>query len=160
MFFSGSGFRPETTVFRDSSKILPGLLNDVIECYQKGRNVCKFCYFRRKLDRQVRSTDEGPYCYHCGKYTESVWLMPASRFCENFDNMREVPIPRKPKWFLENKDKPFGVCTRSSHYGCFEMSATSEIWFAHTIEELVVWTIEREYGMNDRMYILYTCICA
>ena len=140
-----SGFRPETAVFHHSSKILPDLLEDVITCFLQGERVCKLCFYRRKLARVVSYKDGFPYCPEC-KQCDHIWLMPASRFCENFGNFREIPVPQAPHWFMRHRDKPFGVCRKEDHHSCYERSATSDIWFAHTIEELVIWTIEREYG--------------
>ena len=73
--------------------------------------------------------------------------MPASQYCSNFFGITDkVPIPSAPKWSLDKANKPFGICSRTTHQSCFEMSATAAVWFAHTIEELVIWTIEREYS--------------
>ena len=80
--------------------------------------------------------------------------MPASQFCDNLVNLKEIPLPPLPKWSWEKQDKPFSICSRANHNSCFEMSATSEVWFAHTIEELVVWTIEREYGKVELLKCL------
>lgn len=140
------GFRPEMTVFNSSSKILPLLLDDIVNCYQKGYSVCKFCYYRKKLANTLSRHGNGYFCSNCNSLTKTVWLIPSSQFCENFGNFKELPIPSAPKWSYEKRDKPFTMCTRRVHHGCFEMSANSEVWFAHTIEELAVWTIEREYG--------------
>ena len=142
LYACSEGFRPETTVFHNSSKILPALLDDIVKCYQKGRKVCKYCYYRRGEVSEVIKGKDGTVCDDCNQHREWVWLMPASRFCANFDNAREVPIPPMPR----KTDKPFGMCSRRTHHSCFEMSATSDIWFAHSIEELAIWTIEKEYG--------------
>ena len=118
-----------------------------LQCYiRNAPQVCRFCYYRRKSSRLVSSSSDHPYCAKCQQQCETIWLMPASRLCENFGNLREIPIPPAPRWFFKNANKPFGFCERNDHYSCFEMSASSEIWFAHTIEELVIWTIEREHS--------------
>ena len=33
---------------------------------------------------------------------------------------------------------------------CFKVYIDSEFWYAHSVEELVIWTVEREHG---------TCVC-
>ena len=72
--------------------------------------------------------------------------MPSSRLCENFGDFDEIPIPGMPSWAKRHLEKPLSICQKDDHYLCYERSANSDIWFAHTIEELVIWTIEREYG--------------
>ena len=119
-------------------------------CYSKRRRVCKFCFYRRRKNNYVSLQDGRYYCPNCGDNCTTVHIMPASRMCENFGNLLEIPIPQVPQWFTKgaNRNKPFGVCEKKDHSACYDMSATSDIWFAHSIEELVVWTIEREYGNN------------
>ena len=145
-------------MFHSSSKINAKLLADVVSCYQQGQRVCKFCYYRRQQAQLITYSSGRAYCKKCTQNCETVWLMPASRMCENFGNMQKVPIPAAPRWIYCSPNKPFGMCQRRDHYDCFKIAATTEIWYAHTIEELVVWTIEREYGEWcewDR--VLFTC---
>ena len=35
-------------------------------------------------------------------------------------------------------------------FRCFKVYIDSEFWYAHSVEELVIWTVEREHG---------TCVC-
>uniref|UniRef100_A0A1X7UD81 C2H2-type domain-containing protein n=2 Tax=Amphimedon queenslandica TaxID=400682 RepID=A0A1X7UD81_AMPQE len=146
-------FRPHTTVFHSSSKILPELLEDVMTCYLRGNLVCKVCYYRRNLSCPITYEGGFKFCQECKKFCESLWLMPSSRLCENFGDFSEIPIPGMPSWARRNSDKPLSMCQKDDHYVCYERSANSDIWFAHTIEELVIWTIEREYNMTFRKYI-------
>ena len=52
-----TGFRPETTVFYHSSKILPELLEDVIACYLSGKRVRVQRRGRERERRTERQTD-------------------------------------------------------------------------------------------------------
>jgi hypothetical protein len=143
-------FRPELTVFHQSSKILPELLQDVIRNYKKGKRICKGCYYRRKIVSEVDG--EGRWkCGYCDQRGDSVWLMPASGMCENFGRLAEVPIPPAPH---KHNNKPYSFCAKQDHFKCFDRSAYSDIWFAHTIEELVIWTVEREYKCSFNTYIM------
>ena len=45
------------------------------------------------------------------------------------------------------RHKPFQMCKKSEHKLCFDKSASGDTWFAHSIEELVVWTVERHFGL-------------
>ena len=44
------------------------------------------------------------------------------------------------------RHKPFQICKNADHHFCDNKAAVGENRFAHSIEELVVWTIERHYG--------------
>ena len=48
---------------------------------------------------------------------------------------------------------PFESCGKPTdkskdHKRCLIMSCNSSVWYAHTVEELVIWTVEREYGKH------------
>ena len=139
-------FNPEQTVFKNITKINPYLLQDVVNCYQMKMIVCKFCFFRNNHREKV---GHNRYCRRCKRISPSILVIPASRMCKNFDNMKFIPIPPPPKVMLANgnKHKPFQYCHNPDHMSCFERSATGDIWFAHSIEELVIWTVERHYGV-------------
>lgn len=137
-------------MFRSASKINIKLLSEVVDCYENGKRVCKFCFYRRRVSRTVSNQGDRLYCHKCRKDADTVWAMPKSKLCAHFDDRDEVAIPIAPRDLLRKPHKPFSVCQRREHEACFEMAGTSEIWYAHTIEELVVWTIEREYGESTR----------
>ena len=126
------------------SKINPHLLQDIVNNYKKSKTVCKFCFFRNRRNDKLGANC---YCKQCKRINPTVIALPASSLCKNFANMKVVPISKPPKVLMSgsNRLKPFQYCQKSNHLSCFEKSATDEVWFAHSIEELVVWTVERRY---------------
>ena len=68
--------------------------------------------------------------------------------CRNFRNSKLVPIPPPPKFLMSaaNHHKPFQYCHNADHSECYAKSVVKESWYAHSIEELVVWTVERQYS--------------
>ena len=138
-------FDPERTVFKNISKINPYLLQDVVDCYRKAKIVCKYCFFRNRRQEKIGLNR---YCRQCKRTSPSVLVIPASKMCINFGNMTFLPILPPPKVLLANgnRHKPFQYCHNHDHMSCFEKSATGDSWFAHSIEELVIWTVQRHYG--------------
>ena len=140
-------FDPEKTSFRHISKVNPRLLQDIVKCYRHSKIVCKFCFYHHKL--QIFYA--GKTCKHCKRQCEKLVLIPASRLCQNFGNFSVVPIPSPPRLFMEYSgasisNKPFQYCQKEDHFKCYEKSAVNEVWYAHSIEELVIWTFERHYS--------------
>ena len=135
-------FDPEKTVFKDVSKINPHLLQDIVNSYKKSQTVCKFCFFRNRRQEKLGANC---YCKQCKRVNPTVIVMPSSKLCKNFANMKVVPVSKPPKVLMSgsNRQKPFQYCQRTNHVPCLEKSATDDVWFAHSIEELVVWTVER-----------------
>ena len=58
-----------------------------------------------------------------------------------------------PPWPTSKpNDLPFESCAKpkdksNDHKRCLIMSRNSAVWYAHTVEELVIWTVEREHGI-------------
>ena len=50
-------------------------------------------------------------------------------------------------WPFVRRHKPFQMCKKNEHKLCNDKSASGDTWFAHSIEELVIWTVERHYGL-------------
>ena len=135
-------FEPERTQFKDISKINPTLLQDVINCYKKHKYVCKTCFIR--YNRQEILVGGKP-CRSC-KNSTTVRVIPASKLCRNFRNLKFVAIPPPPKVLMAhfNRHKPFLFCRNSDHTLCYDRA--KELWYAHSVEEMVVWTVERYWG--------------
>ena len=135
-------FDPEKTIFKDVSKINPTLLQDVVNCYKKKKIVCKACFFRNRGQEVVVSNNRP--CHQC-RESETVLVIPASRMCRNFSNSKSVVISQPPRLLMNalNAHKPFQYCRNSSHSVCYEQSCGKDVKYAHSIEELVIWTIER-----------------
>ena len=137
-------FDPEKTVFKDISKINPILLQDIVNCYKKSKFVCKFCFVNYHRQEVIPG---GKPCRQC-KNGMKILVMPSSKMCKNFKNMSVLAIPPPPKVLMvpSNHHKPFMYCRNPDHTVCYEKSMTKETWYAHSIEELVIWTVERHWS--------------
>ena len=45
-----------------------------------------------------------------------------------------------------SRHKPFQMCKNYDHQLCDDKATIGGNWFAHSIEELVIWTVQRHYG--------------
>lgn len=69
--------------------------------------------------------------------------MPASRLCQNFAALEWVPVSEPvPQRYPKH---PHEYCAKGDHNRCFEVYVYSGFWYAHSVEELVVWTVEKEF---------------
>ena len=135
-------FLPEKTLFKDISKINPVLLQDVVNCYKKYKFVCRTCFFRHNCQEAMHT---GKPCRQC-KNTAAIRVIPASRMCKNFRDLKVLAIPPPPKMLMSpgNHHKPFQYCRNEDHMLCYDRA--KESWYAHSIEEIVIWTVERYWG--------------
>jgi len=71
-------------------------------------------------------------------------VIPKCQLCANtFD---WVPVPPLPKHMKQKPKNPFVVCKKQDHSACYTMSKGTDPWFPHSVEEMVIWTVERETG--------------
>ena len=64
--------------------------------------------------------------------------------CDNepcFKRGTHIPIPPLPPVAIIKK------CERTNHHKCFSKSLESNEWYAHSVEELVIWVVESEKGI-------------
>ncbi len=50
---------------------------------------------------------------------------------------------------MKSSKNLFEMCKKTDHSVCYAMSRDTNPWFPHTIEELVVWIVERDTGELD-----------
>ena len=56
------------------------------------------------------------------------------------------PVPEH----MKSISTPFTMCNKmDGHRSCFEMARTQGPWFPHTVEEMVIWTVERDRGRKS-----------
>ena len=149
-------FDPEKTLFKDISKINPVLLQDIVNCYKKSKYVCRTCFVRHHRQEIIPA---GKQCRQC-KNTAAIRVMPSSKMCQNFKDMKVLAIPSPPKVMMSpmNRNKPFQYCRNTDHTVCYEKSVAKESWYAHSIEELVIWTVERYWSEWMNIKRTNTCI--
>ena len=134
-------------IFPKVSFIDQPLLEDVIQCYKKGQMVCRNCFYKN-FTLTTSLTDKGN-CTQCHQEYKKLLVIPKSSMTVNYYKSEMIAIPPWPK---NKRSKPsFESCGKPAdkskeHRRCLIMSRNSAVWYAHTVEELVIWTVERECG--------------
>ena len=83
-------------------------------------------------------------------------LIPACRLCVGSVLFVAIhPIPKH----MQHSTSPFLVCKKGDHQTCHHMSRTTNPWFPHTVEELVIWTVEREKSEGNGHLRCMMCLC-
>ena len=87
-------------------------------------------------------------------------MIPKSPMTINYYKSELIAIPPWPK--SKPNELPFESCAKPTdkskeHKRCLIMSRSSAVWYAHTVEELVIWTVEREYGKHKLNTAHNTC---
>lgn len=135
-------YHPKDFSFVIIKDIPPDLLHSVAECYKSMCVVCRVCFFEsnctsltgQKKDRTCRR-EHLPW--------KPIRVIPKSPLSAT--ESVYVPLPPLPK-HMKVSNVTFVVCKKTDHKNCFAMSKGTNPWFPHTVEELVVWTVERECG--------------
>ena len=134
-------------LFPKVSYIEMPLLEDVIRCYKERQTVCRNCFCNDlKLSRGY---DADGKCTRCQWEFKKLFVIPKSPLTVNYYKSEMIAIPPWPK--SKPNELPFESCAKPTsksqeHRRCLIMSRNSAVWYAHTVEELVIWTVEREYG--------------
>ena len=134
---------PESVSF--TAKSIPrNLLADVSRCYSKRRLVCRLCYFDKGNGQTL--SDQSPMVLKCvrGHAWKPLCVIPRSEMCAGPSNwVAMFPIPDH----MKEVNTAFTMCNKTDgHRGCLEKARTENPWFPHTVEEIVIWTMEREQG--------------
>ena len=147
-------------VFPKASFIETPLLEDVIRCYKERQTVCRNCFCNDlKLSRGY---DANGKCTECQWEFKMLLVIPKSPMTENYYKFKTIAIPPWPK--SKPNELPFESCAKptdksNNHRRCLIMSRNSAVWYAHTVEELVIWTVEREYGKFTNSSIVLANMC-
>ena len=113
---NGYEFYPDEVNIDCVASIPQHLLNDVIECYDKVKEYCKWCYYKRCKMGVVRfdSTSSRMICSICFNEWESVLVIPASDYCWNFGDFEYIPIAPWPRG--KRTRDPFEYCAKEDHF--------------------------------------------
>ena len=139
-------------IFHKTSFIEQVLLEDIIQCYTRRQKVCRNCFY--KSFKMSNTLNDKGVCTQCYQMYKELLVIPKSPMTINYYKSEMIAIPPWPKG-KPNK-LPFESCAKPTdkskdHKRCLIMSRNSEVWYAHTVEELVIWTVEREYGKHKRI---------
>ena len=136
-------YSSKNTCFEYVVDIPLDLMGAVALCYQYHKTVCRQCFFtsggRQVTTARKRQSDT---CSE-GHSWKTLVIIPGCRLCSNTTHSIHVPILPLPRHVKENS-VPFCVCRKSDHQQCFVACLTSDPTHPHSVEELVVWTVERE----------------
>jgi len=141
--------------FPEVSFIEIPLLEDVMRCYKDRKTVCRNCFYNNfKLSR---GCDARGKCTRCQWEFKKLLVIPKSPMTVNYYKSKMIAIPPWPK--RKPNKLPFESCAKPTdkshdHKRCLIMSRNSEVWYAHTVEELVIWTVERECGKLSIILII------
>ena len=130
-------------MFQNTASIPLDLLKDVANSYEDRREYCKWCFYRN--GKPAKAAIGANKCSSCHADWYPVVVIKASDQCWNFGDFTHLPIAPWPR--SKPHLTPFEYCQKDDHHRCFKVYSEDEFWYAHSVEELVVWTVEREYGM-------------
>jgi hypothetical protein len=138
-------YDPKNTEFVRIKDIPPDLLIAVAECFHNRLFVCRICFFESNCSKLVSKieTKQVIMCENNHTPWKQIKVVPRCKLC--ITPADHAPIPPLPK-HMKNSNIPFAVCKKAEHQTCYAMSRGTNPWFPHTVEELVIWTVEREKG--------------
>ena len=148
--FTGEKFSISKTKFKSVEQIPQQLLESVATCYSQRIEACRWCFLtylpstRKKiLSLSVTSTS---ICKKCLRNNGSIIVMPASDMCETSPYGKFVGIPPTPNHTKINAFKHCGKEDVSKHKKCLLLTKKGNAWYPHSVEEMVIWTIEHKQG--------------
>ena len=109
-------FYPDHLRYDCVASIPKHLLNDILECFDKVKEYCMWCFYKRRKMGVVTldPTSKRMICSICMCKWESVLVIPASDYCWNFGEFEHLPIAPRPR------DKPsmgpYEYCAKDDHY--------------------------------------------
>ena len=122
------------------------LLAAVALCYHANQIACRQCFLiggsRHVTTSKRKSSSSSETCIE-GHTWRPLTVIPGCRLCTHGKNnlgyhVPVLPAPRHMKGSLAQ----FCICKKNDHGQCYKL--TTNPWFPHSVEELVIWTIERE----------------
>ena len=144
------------TRFKSVEEIPDHLLESVATCYSQRTQACKWCFLThlpsgRKQLNSMSVSGTGSICTRCLRNNGTITVIPASNLCETSCYGNFVAIPPTPK-HRENI-KTFQCCNKykniSEHKKCLLLTRRGNAWYPHSIEEMVIWTVEYKQGKTN-----------
>ena len=150
--FAGDRFLLSKTRFTSAEQIPQYLLESVIKCYSQRVQACRWCFLTHLSSTlkqlQSLSVTSTSICKKCLRDNGTVTVMPASDLCETSAYGKFVAIPPTP--IKESNIPAFYYCPKFKelyrHKRCLLLTRKEDAWFPHSIEEMVIWTIEYKQG--------------
>lgn len=150
-------YDPKKTEFVSIKDIPVDLLSAVAECFHNRLFVCRICFFESLCSKLVSKiqTKQAIMCELGHTPWKQIKVVPRCKLC--ITPSEHAPIPPLPK-HMKNSNIPFAVCKKTEHQTCYAMSRGTNPWFPHTVEELVIWTVERDRGTTDVHVQYISCV--
>ena len=152
VFTGGKSFLLNKTRFASVKQIPQHLLESVSTCYSQRIQACTWCFLTylpsTKKQLQSISVVTTGICRKCLRNNGTITVIPASNLCETSCYGNFVAIPPTPNH--TDNIKSFQCCKKyekvSEHKKCLQLTRRGNAWFPHSIEEMVIWTIEYKTG--------------
>ena len=143
------------TRFPSVNKIPQHLLESVSTCYSQRIQACTWCFLTylpstRKQLQSVSVAGRAGICRKCLRNNGVITVIPASDLCETSCYGNFVAIPPTPNH--RDNLNVFKCCSKyqqaAEHKKCLLLTRRGNAWFPHSIEEMVIWTIEYKTGIQ------------
>ena len=132
------------------------LLESISTCYSQKIPSCRWCFLTHlpSTQQQLLSMSIfGGVCRKCLRQRtgdEIMTVIPASNLCEPSAYGKFVGIPPTPTH--TDKIKAFKYCNKyektALHTKCLHLTKRSNTWYPHSVEEIVIWTVEYKQGRH------------
>ena len=138
------------------------LLAGVALAYHSQRIACRQCFFTGSRVITTTKRKSSDTCIE-GHPWRPLTIIPGCRLCYHprGSTANHIPVLPVPRHMKDRRPAQFCVCKKSDHTHCYKQNTTP--WFPHSVEELVIWTVEREKGecIHFQIAILYVnkCTC-
>ena len=150
--FIGERFILSETRFTSVEKIPQLLLKSVLKSYSQKVEACRRCFLTHLPStlKQLQSVSVATrsVCKKCLRNNGSITVIPASDLCETSPYGNFVAIPPTP--FKKPNISAFYYCPKfketSKHKKCLLLTRKENACFPHSVEEMVIWTIEFKKG--------------
>lgn len=142
---SGKIYQPKGLEFVTISDVPIELLVGVAECFKSVSLVCRICFFESDFKVLIKKVEVNSVfvCPNGHSPWKQIKVIRSCSICVSPSEW--IPIPPLPKHMKVSKT-PFVICKKEEHHTCYAMSKGTNPWFPHTVEEMVIWTVERERG--------------
>ena len=152
VFTGGKLFLLSKTKFTSAERIPQHLLESVSTCYSQKMLACTWCFLTHlpSTRKQLQSMTVAAtgICKKCLRNNGTITVIPASDLCEASCYGNFVAIPPTPHH--TNNIRAFQCCKKyekiSDHKKCLLLTRRGNAWFPHSVEEIVIWTIEYKKG--------------
>ena len=152
---TGGKYSLGKTKFTSVKQIPQNLLESVSTCYSQRIQACKWCYLTYLPSTcnllQSMSVTATNVCKKCLRNNGSIIVIPASNLCETSCYGKFVAIPPTP---TKDNIKAFQLCNKFEHRKCLLLTRRDNAWYPHSIEEMVIWTIEYKGGKKYHLQIM------